>query len=215
MPGVYCLTQDIGLLMADGAAINIQVNNVTLDLNGYKLGNLGAGSGTRAFAVVGAQRRNITVKNGTIRGFAWGVFFNDTSPFTATSGHRVEDVRFDRITSYAVYIAGQANVVRNCHIIDTGGSTAFGPDTAGVGVYVLGPGNRVLDNDIMTVLRQGAASGAGVLLVGATDALVVGNRITRADVGVSFADSTGKFRDNLTNGVTLPFAGGTDAGNNN
>jgi hypothetical protein len=27
--------------------------------------------------------------------------------------------------------------------------------------------------------------------------------------------STGKYRDNLTFGVTTPFSGGTDAGNNN
>jgi hypothetical protein len=48
--------------------------------------------------------------------------------------------------------------------------------------------------------------------------LVVNNRITVADREIEYesgSGSTGKYRDNLTFGVTTPFTGGTDAGNNN
>jgi hypothetical protein len=44
---------------------------------------------------------------------------------------------------------------------------------------------------------------------------VVNNRITDADLGIDFALGTGKYRDNLTFGVTTPYNGGTNAGNNN
>jgi hypothetical protein len=39
--------------------------------------------------------------------------------------------------------------------------------------------------------------------------------LARADRGIEFLASTGKYRDNLTFDVTTPFSGGTDAGNNN
>ena len=41
------------------------------------------------------------------------------------------------------------------------------------------------------------------------------NRITTADRGIQYQGGTGKYRDNLTFGVSFPFTGGTDAGNNN
>src|SRR5262245_63986860 len=48
VPGVYCLTGNISTAMGVGAAIEIATNNVTLDLNGFKLGGLAAGTGTTA-----------------------------------------------------------------------------------------------------------------------------------------------------------------------
>ena len=47
-PGVYCFTGDLITSMPSGSAIDIQANNVVLDLNGFKLGGLGAGTGTTA-----------------------------------------------------------------------------------------------------------------------------------------------------------------------
>ena len=49
------------------------------------------------------------------------------------------------------------------------------------------------------------------------EVLVVGNRMATTGSGVVFgAAATGKFRDNITSGVTNPYlgTGGTDAGNN-
>ena len=53
-----------------------------------------------------------------------------------------------------------------------------------------------------------------------SDGLAVNNRITQAQTGIVFSQEvpTGKFRDNLTSGVTFPFShpgGVTDAGGNN
>ena len=41
--GVYCFTQHLGTNMTSGNAITINTNNVVIDLNGFKLGGLGAG----------------------------------------------------------------------------------------------------------------------------------------------------------------------------
>jgi len=44
---LYCFTGNIATAIT-GVAITIATNNVTLDMNGFKLGGLAAGTGTRA-----------------------------------------------------------------------------------------------------------------------------------------------------------------------
>jgi hypothetical protein len=44
--GNYCLKSDKSSSSTTGNMIDIQTNNVTIDLNGFKLGGLGAGVGT-------------------------------------------------------------------------------------------------------------------------------------------------------------------------
>src|SRR5215471_9938738 len=67
--GIYCFTGDLNTAMTSGNAIDIQTNNVVLDLNGWKLGGLAAGLGTNAVGIHASDRKNITIKNGTVRGF--------------------------------------------------------------------------------------------------------------------------------------------------
>ena len=65
--GIYCLTGNLSTAMTSGNAIEIQTNNVVLDLNGFKLGGLAAGSGTGAagigieFGGTGTYRDNLTL----------------------------------------------------------------------------------------------------------------------------------------------------------
>src|SRR6266542_1190224 len=76
--GVYCFTGDLATAITSGIAIDIQTNNVVLDLNGFKLGGLAAGPGTTANGIHALNRQNITIKNGTIRGFLEGIVIIDT-----------------------------------------------------------------------------------------------------------------------------------------
>src|SRR5262245_56705651 len=77
--GIYCLTSDFSLNMAVGVAIAIDTNNVTIDLNGHKIGNLAAGPGTSAVGIVANRRQNITVRNGTVRGFQKAIVIFDVT----------------------------------------------------------------------------------------------------------------------------------------
>src|SRR5262245_46944859 len=90
--GVYCLTGDLSTAIAAGAAIDIQTNNVVLDLNAFKLGGLAAGPSTQAAGIRAVNRQNITIKNGTIRGFVQGILLDDSG---GSKGHIVEDIRAD------------------------------------------------------------------------------------------------------------------------
>jgi hypothetical protein len=208
--GIYCLTTDFSLNLLSGNAVTINVNNVTIDLNGHKIGNIAAGLGTTAQGFYAYQRANVTIKNGTIRGFLYGINLDGTYPL-ASQGHLVEDILADRNTCVGILVFGSDSVIRHNHVVATGG---YGTDNDAHGIFVTGPGNRVIDNDIITVTPTGASIGFGIDFEG-IDGIVAGNRITEAQLGIYMVDSSTKYRDNVTTDVTTPYTGGTDAGNNN
>ena len=212
--GIYCFTGDLSAASTGGTipAIDIQTNNVVLDLNGFKLGGLGVGPGTNETGIRVSNRQNVTIKNGTVRGFLYGIVLDDGG---ASQGHLVEDIRADQNTYFGLYVVGTGNIVRNNQVVATGGSTAFGPNASAFGIYVSGSGSRVLNNDVINTLKQGAGIARGIFIQTMSGGMAVNNRITGADRGIEFDASTGKYRDNLTFGVATPFTLGTDAGNNN
>ena len=210
--GIYCFTGDLSTAITSGIAIDIQTNNVVLDLNGFKLGGLAAGPGTTANGILALDRQNITVKNGTIRGFFRAIFLDTAG---TSQGHLVEDIRADQNTFVGIDVRGSGNIVRSNQVVATGGSTFFGPNANALGIVVSDSGPRVLNNDVINTVKQGTGFSVGIEFQSGTGGLAVNNRITGADSGIEFSSGTGKYRDNLTFGVTTPFTGGTDAGNNN
>src|SRR5262249_28338612 len=99
-------------------------------------------------------------------------------------------------------------------VVATGGTTRLGPDATAFGMQINGPGNRVIDNDVVTVIKQGNGLAHGIYFYAqADDGMAVNNRISDADYGI-YMNVPVTYRDNLTTGVTTPFQGGTDAGNN-
>src|SRR5256886_4235406 len=156
-PGIYCLDQDFSTNLASGAAITIATNNVVLDLNGHRLGNLAAGPGTQATGILAVQRKNLTIRNGTVRGFEIGIDLADTSPFTTSQGHVIEDLRVDQNTDHGMRVSGRGNVIRNNQVVATGGSTAS-PNVSAFVILVFGPESRVLHNDVIDTFGTGTGS---------------------------------------------------------
>ena len=235
-PGIYCMTQEIETNLANGTAIQIDASHVVLDLNGHRLGNLLAGPGTNATGIHAEDRKNITIKNGTVRGFALGISLEGG----ANSGHIVEGIRADLNTRIGIDAEGTGIVIRNNLIVGTGGANA---DV--IGIHVDGTENRVLNNQVVNTvavgtnnafaisvengsavvdrnrvsnadLPSGGGSSYGIFIAaGGTNVLVVDNRITTMTFGVFYNGSSGKYGRNLTTGVTTPFSGGTASGGNN
>lgn len=209
--GVYCLKGDLATSMPSGHAIEIQTNNVTLDMNGFKLGGLAAGLGTNAMGIYALDRQNITIRNGTVRGFNQGIVLESTGG--ASQGHLVEDIRADQNTFVGINVQGASNVVRNNQIVSTGGSTVFGASADAIGIYLTGIGPRVLNNDVTNVFGHGPSGrGYGISMSLATNGLAVNNRITQAYFGILM--NLALYRDNLAASVNASYVGGTDAGNN-
>ncbi len=71
--GIYCLTGNLASSLTSGEMITVATNNVTIDMNGFKLGGLAAGTATLANGIFALDRRNITIRNGSIRGFLRGI----------------------------------------------------------------------------------------------------------------------------------------------
>jgi hypothetical protein len=210
--GIYCFTGHLATGITSGSAIDIQTSNVILDLNGWKLGGLAAGAGTTAVGIHALDRQNITIKNGTIRGFFRGIQLETAG---ASQGHVVEDIRADLNTFVGIEVDGAGNIIRNNQVVTTGGSTTFAGNASANGVLVLGSGARVLNNDVSDTFKLGSGVATGITFSGATAVFAVNNRITTADRGIAYdSGATGKYRDTLTFGVTTPFTGGTAVGTN-
>ena len=203
--GIYCFTGDLATSMVTGNAIEIQTNNVTIDLNGWKLGGLAAGAGTQTYGIYANQRKNITIKNGTIRGFFFGIYLDDNSPYTTSQGHLIEDIRADKNAYRGMLIRGRGSIVRRNQVVDTGGSTT---GTFALGITLNGPGMRALNNDISGTAGT-SGGGYGLYLFAADGAVVEGNRIddvsssTGAAYGIYISTSNDTVvEDNRITGVS-------------
>lgn len=118
----YVLSNSIGVSMASGAAIDLQANYITIDLNGHHIYNT-AGTGNEARGIDGHNRYRCRIVNGWIDGFRYGIELTDDS--LATGRHVLEDLHisaWDRgIRAY-----GTSNVFRRVRMEDIGGTTASG-----------------------------------------------------------------------------------------
>ncbi len=168
--GVYCLKHHVSGSLASGNAITINTNNVTIDCNEFKIGNLAAGPGTQATGISAVEKINVTVRNCGIRGFQTGVSLLNGEA-------RVEDNRFDGNTRTAILVTGSGSAIRRNEVIDTGGGTASGV-TQIEGIRASG-GMDVIDNTISGVVATSGSTGNvyGILLQNMDAGTVKGNRV--------------------------------------
>ena len=244
-PGIYCLTESLSMSSAAGNAITIAADDVVVDLNGHTLDGSGAGTATTASGIAtSGDLKNVTVRNGTVRGFFVGVGLSGTVPFTTSQGYVVERMRADRNTLIGIGVQGRGGIVRDNLIVKTGGSTA--PAAGGAytvkAVWGSGPGVYIVNNRIIETIEPAIGSASGVLLTFAPGAAVernfisdaaagtksvgisvyfcekvtvVGNRIVNVTDGISYGGSTGLYMGNTVSGSGWPYTGGTAAGATN
>jgi parallel beta-helix repeat protein len=174
--GVYCLSGDLATDMATGNSIEIQTNNVTIDLNGHKLGGAAAGPGTTAIGIYALDRNNITIRNGTIRGFRFGILLEDNSTgFASSGGHVLEELRTDANTIVGLYVFGRGNIIRNNQVLNTGGSTIVNPV---FGILADGPSTRLMSNDVNGTNGGTSNSAYGIYVASAPNSFIENNRIS-------------------------------------
>jgi hypothetical protein len=243
-PGAYCLTGDLSSSQGSLGVITITVDDVVLDLGGHTLNGLGAGSTTLAVGIYSLDHRNITVQNGTVRGFCNGIDLNDSGA-GASQGHLVQNLRVDGSKCIGIHVVGAGSVIQNNQVLDTLGNVGLANID---GIFVGGTGVRVVNNDVENIFVAGESnsyairidttgngavvennqianatlpaghfkSSFGIEIDGTSNVIVVNNRMTMLNIGVAYnGSSTGKYRDNLTSGVVIPYTGGIDMGNNN
>ncbi len=121
-PGSYRLASDLTYADARGVAISVEADDVTLDFQGHALtGTAGADSGAVGVRAVGRKRVSIT--NGRISGFYFGIDIrSDDRGGGTSSGHRVSRIVLDGNWYFGVRLVGSDSKIVGCTITTTGGS---------------------------------------------------------------------------------------------
>ncbi len=233
--GIYCLTGNLASGLTSGDMITVATNNVTIDMNGFKLGGLAAGAGTFSIGIRASSRRNITIRNGSIRGFHRGIWLDGGA--ANSSGHLLEDLRLDGNTSTGARVEGTGNIIRNNQVVNTGPGDN---STIAVGIFIINSNDSVVEGNVIssvsetgtsvgivvsesslievrnnTVLRtEDATFNRGIAVSSATDVTIIGNRIlnpaTTGTAGIIDDDSGSSgvnCIDNIIAGYTTAISG--------
>ena len=235
--GIYCLTANLATSQTSGYAINVTANNVTLDLNGWKVGGQAAGSGTNAYGIFSAAN-NVTIKNGIVRGFQVGVDLEGR-------GATVQGLLADKNTNIGIVVGGSGSLVQSNQVVDTGGSTV-GSSVAAAGIVAYGSGTLLQNNLVSgltatgseyeysiflgpdaaqstvrgnvlsdTVRPTGGGASYGVYMGGTSAVAVSHNIVTNFTTGVGYVSSaTGTYSRNTAISCDTQYSGGTAGAGN-
>lgn len=226
--GVWCMNADLSASLASGDAITVSVNNVTIDCNGFKLGNLAAGPANSAIGIAAAGRLNTTVRGCNLRGFY-------VAGLLSGGGHLIENNRIEASGYVGLWLTGDASMIRGNRVVDTGNEVygAFAgiltsgivdvSDNVVIGVAALpgsngnvtgisvgaAMGGRVEHNAIRSLLPDGTGLGYGIFINNDSGGLgLSGNRINSgsADLPGSGIQCAGAATSYLVDNQAIGFA---------
>lgn len=209
--------------------ITINANDVTLDLGDNYLVRYTSTNNTDKGVYIAPNLTNITIRNGTIRGFFYGIHYDDqTQSRTCT----IDNVKIQECTFRGIVCSGRMNIVKNCIIYGIRGTTVYQNPFA-MGIECTGQ-SVVINNKIYEV--YGAGTGEGVHISstdhgyntviqcndcinkdysmhtwpiwvgGDSNAWVMDNLIINAGQGIAFSSPTaGGYRNNTIINCTSPY----------
>ena len=176
--GTWCLKQSLSTALTSGYAIEIATNNVTIDCNGFRISDTGAGTGTTMIGLHADSHVNLTVRNCSVNSFYVGLSFVGASGGHLVEHNRVTNSTFAGISVHNLSTGKNASVLRDNQVLYTGGSTvianAYGIFTSQV--------VDVLENTVsgVTARAGGGGSAYGIATVDndyANGANISGNRV--------------------------------------
>lgn len=130
VPGNYCLIGDRHCA-EDG--IRISADDVTVDFSGFTLAGPDSGS---SIGVLMNGRKNVEIRNGTVRDFGNRGIFDKDEPHVA-QGKRIIGMRIVSNGSCGICLGGVGNLVRDCYVADNQGTGAcVGQTTVEKSVFV-------------------------------------------------------------------------------
>jgi hypothetical protein len=146
-PGTYQLAADLYYGATSGSAISVQSGGVVIDFNGYKLSSA-TGAATTAVGIVASDKSFITIENGTIQGFQFGIQVAGENSY----GNQVQKMALDNNWYVGLWVEGTGTVVANNSIVNTGGCDIPGY-TIPIGIHVAGPDSIVAGNRVTGLVR--------------------------------------------------------------
>jgi len=185
-PGTYILANNLTYSGANGNAITVNADHVSIDLNRFYL--YCPTSNNFAIGICAISKADVQVSNGFIGGFWIGVNFSGGN---SNFGHLVDGIRFWQNSYAVVFVQTKACVVQNCQII--------GPGGVGVEFYN-GTGNRATNN---------VATGLVYGFLGAGTDYFDSNYADNCSNGIYANSATTKLRFNTTTNCAAGVTGGT------
>jgi hypothetical protein len=172
-PGFYYLAGNLSATSGNG--INVNSDDVTIDLMGFRLSGPGATSNLIGIFMNG--RKNVEIRNGTLSGCQACIF----EGAAAGLGHRVSNMRVES-AGIGIELFGSGHLIKGCTALDCAGfgigfqGTASGNvvTNCGTGISTLGGGGVVIGNTVMTT----AATQTGITTGGVIPTLVTQNAVT-------------------------------------
>jgi hypothetical protein len=170
-PGFYYLGNNLTHTGA-GTAITVNADDVTIDLMGFSL-SLDGVIGTQT-GILMSGRTNVEIRNGTVRGFLYGILENNLG-----GRHRIIGIRATNNGSAGISLGGNNNLIKGCtssnnttHGIIFGSGKVIGciADNNAAGISISGQGS-VLGNSASGNSTRNFYCGSG----SATSILVDGN----------------------------------------
>jgi Ca2+-binding RTX toxin-like protein len=179
-PGVYTLDRDLVFNGKTGSAITVAADNVVIDLNGHTIRGSGAAD-SFARAISSTNHTDITIKNGDIEGFFYGVRLDDTSRtpllYTRYGHHVVSNLDVSDCTFRGISVQGPDNVVTSCTVSDIHGTINY-VNAFAAGIETLGPRARILDNIVREVYARDLGEALGISVShNGVGTIVAGNAI--------------------------------------
>jgi parallel beta-helix repeat protein len=160
LPGSYILASNLQP-PANKAGIRIASGRVTIDFNGFQLN----GAGVATTGIFGVDFNSVTIRNGTITGFAAHGIYGEGENWT------VKDMRVTENGVHGIYVFAAGASVRNSTVTENGGH--------GIRCYAncLIEDNTVSGNgDIGVYLGSGTV--LGNVIIGNTDFGLRGGNLT-------------------------------------
>jgi len=181
-PGDYVLGASF---VAAKNGIVIKADNVTIDFAGYTItGPLD--NATVSYGVSAFNYDNITIKNGSIVGFQYGIYLSDFVDSKSSAAELdggvqlIEDMSISRSSFRGIRIEGQNNVVQNNTISNIGGFSGY-DNTYGMGIETFGL-NALIDGNTITDIRgrslvQDLGEGVGISITRYGNGTILSNNV--------------------------------------
>ncbi len=191
-PGSYVLVRNLPGstgLRANGSCLVIKANHVTLDLGGYQIKGNGIGDTTNGDGIFMRDRKNVTIRNGTVRGFVDDGVADARSGGGGTgSDHRISNVRVIGNGGDGILLQGSGHSVTNSLAEGNAGNGISVPDGSTLA------GNTTVNNG-----ANGIFAGAGTSV---TDNTANSNGSSGIFLdGFNFVDGNTAF-DNTSGGIS-------------
>ena len=221
IPGSYYLTTNLfaGTNTNDGINIRTNINNITIDLNGFSIFSTNPASGTTSPAGVRiSEATNIVVRNGQIYGLdrgvrAEGLFY----------GIVVENIHVHNMTRAGIEADGVAGnalqtvTIHDC-IIEDVNAAGEGASASVDGIVLLNCTGVVRNCVVRHLTPAGPSGGTCINALTATNSFIDNNYLAQATTGINITGGGTRvyYRNNLTAGCGTNFvsSGGVDRGGN-